>query len=186
MTDCVSHANLHGSLSQYSHNALREECKCLTNAHTEESLPGNLQCWPFLGSLPASPLISNWAQWPEPLPESHRGWRVEDSSVKNNNAWLSHKGAPSTRSWTGPSDVLLLNKHLLLADIPNAWGQTRSRDTQSQDSRTSKGTTRQLRPQSVRRFQLHHTPILTHGVIASTLGLFYRRRVCEGRTTYPA
>lgn len=171
----------------------------MTNAHTEESLPGNLQCWPFLGSLPASPLISTWAQWPEPLPESHRGWRVEDSSVKNNNAWLSHKGAPSTRSWTGPSDVLLLksrhgcsvcqvlmDKHLLLADIPNAWGQTRSRDTQSQDSRTSKGTTRQLRPRSVRRFQLHHTPILTHGVIASTLGLFYRRRVCEVRTTYPA
>lgn len=93
---------------------------------------------------------------------------MEDSSVKNNNAWLSHKGAPSTRSWTGPSDVLLLksrhgcsvcqvlmDKHLLLADIPNAWGQTRSRDTQSQDSRTSKGTTRQLRPRSVRRFQPH-------------------------------
>lgn len=100
---------------------------------------------------------------------------MEDSSVKNNNAWLSHKGAPSTRSWTGPSDVLLLksrhgclvcqvlmDKHLLLADIPNAWGQTRSGDTQSQDSRTSKGTTRQLRPRSVRRFQLHHTPILPH------------------------
>lgn len=74
VTDCVRHVNLHGSLSQYLHNVLREECKCLTNVHTEESLPGNLQCWPFLGSLPASPQISTWAQWPEPLPEGHRGW----------------------------------------------------------------------------------------------------------------
>ena len=73
---CVRHVNLHGSLSQYSHNALRKECKCLTNVRTEESLPGNLQCWPFLGSLPASPQISTWAKWPEPLPESHRGWNL--------------------------------------------------------------------------------------------------------------